>query len=449
MSCPERGSAYDEIYNEEIFDEDGRPKRTGTLVTTVAHIITTLLGSGVLSLTWAVAQLGWIAGSISLLSFSIITLFTSHLLANCYRCQSGKRSYSYMDAVKSRLGGLQMKLCGIIQYSFIFGLSVGYTFVASTSIRAIKCGGKKPCPALNRLMILYGMVQIILSQIPNFRKLALLSKIAAVMSFAYAFISIALSLTKIFQGHGHFENTLTGVPGGEDNLWKTLSAIGDLAFAFSFSTNLINIQDTIKSSPQEKKVMKKAISVAITATTKFYLLFSLIGYATFGNAVPGNMLAGFSSFKPLWIVDLANICLTVHLFGGYQVACQPIYAFVESWSSHKWPENKFITREYSVVDGCYDFNFFRLVWRTIYVIVTTILAMIFPFFSEFLGLLGAITFWPMTVYFPIEMYIAQWKIARFSRVWNCLQMLNLFCLIVSLLAAIGSVHGLVKSRFRD
>ena len=65
--------------------------------------------------------------------------------------------------------------------------------------------------------------------------------------------------------------------------------------------------------------MKKAISVAITATTKFYLLFSLIGYATFGNAVPGNMLAGFSSFKPLWIVDLANICLTVHLFGGYQV----------------------------------------------------------------------------------------------------------------------------------
>ena len=31
MSCPERGSAYDEIYNEEIFDEDGRPKRTGKI----------------------------------------------------------------------------------------------------------------------------------------------------------------------------------------------------------------------------------------------------------------------------------------------------------------------------------------------------------------------------------------------------------------------------------
>lgn len=81
-------------------------------------------------------------------------------------------------------------------------------------------------------------------------------------------------------------------------------------------------------------------------------------------------------------------------------------------------------------------------------IVATIVAMVFPFFNHFVGLLGAITFWPVTVYFPIEMYIAQRKVERFSRVWNGLQMLSLFCLIVSLLAAIGSVHGLVKSLYK-
>lgn len=31
MSCQEEGAAYDEIYNDEIFDEDGRPKRTGKI----------------------------------------------------------------------------------------------------------------------------------------------------------------------------------------------------------------------------------------------------------------------------------------------------------------------------------------------------------------------------------------------------------------------------------
>lgn len=128
-----------------------------------------------------------------------------------------------------------------------------------------------------------------------------------------------------------------------------------------------------------------------------------------------------------------------------QIACQPIYAFVESWSFKKWPHNEFITREYSIIDGCYSFSFFRLVWRTLYVIVATIVAMLFPFFNHFVGLLGAITFWPITVYFPIEMYIAQKKVTRFSRAWYGLQILSLFCLIVSLLAAVGSVHGLVKS----
>lgn len=131
-----------------------------------------------------------------------------------------------------------------------------------------------------------------------------------------------------------------------------------------------------------------------------------------------------------------------------QIACQPIYAFVESWSSKKWPENEFITKEYTIIDGCYDFNFFRLVWRTIYVIATTVLALLFPFFNHFVGLLGAITFWPITVYFPIEMYIAQWKIARFSRTWNGLQLLSLFCFIVSLLVTLGSVRGIVNSELK-
>ncbi|GKC02435.1 amino acid transporter, transmembrane, partial [Tanacetum coccineum] len=44
----------------KFFDDDGRPKRTGTLYTASAHIITAVIGSGVLALAWATAQLGWI-----------------------------------------------------------------------------------------------------------------------------------------------------------------------------------------------------------------------------------------------------------------------------------------------------------------------------------------------------------------------------------------------------
>lgn len=77
----------------------------GTMWTACAHIITAIVGSGVLSLAWALAQLGWIIGIATLLIFSGISLYTSGLLAECYRApNSAKRNYTYRDAVKSYLG---------------------------------------------------------------------------------------------------------------------------------------------------------------------------------------------------------------------------------------------------------------------------------------------------------------------------------------------------------
>lgn len=82
---------------------------TGTIWTTSSHIITAVIGSGVLSLAWAMAQLGWIAGPVAMILFSLITLYTSSMLAECYRCGDpvyGKRSYTFVDAVHSILGNL-------------------------------------------------------------------------------------------------------------------------------------------------------------------------------------------------------------------------------------------------------------------------------------------------------------------------------------------------------
>lgn len=74
-----------------------------------------MIGSGVLSLAWATAQLGWLAGPVVMLLFSIVTYFTSTLLAACYRSGdpiSGKRNYTYMDAVRSNLGKDSYKMDG-------------------------------------------------------------------------------------------------------------------------------------------------------------------------------------------------------------------------------------------------------------------------------------------------------------------------------------------------
>lgn len=127
--------------------------------------------------------------------------------------------------------------------------------------------------------------------------------------------------------------------------------------------------------------------------------------------------------------------------------CQPLFGFVEMKCRQRWPESKFITTEHEVNVPCcgvYPINMFRLVWRTAYVIVTALVAMIFPFFNSFLGLIGAGSFYPLSVYFPVEMYIARVKIRKFSFTWVWLKILSYACLVVSLVAAVGSVQGLLS-----
>ncbi|XP_059631199.1 amino acid permease 6-like [Cornus florida] len=442
------------------FDDDGRDKRTGTVLTASAHIITAVIGSGVLSLAWAIAQLGWVAGPAVLMAFSFITYFTSTLLADCYRSPdpvTGKRNYTYMEVVRAHLGGVKVQLCGIAQYGNLVGVTIGYTITASISMVAVKrsnCfhknGHDVKCSISNYpFMSIFAVIQIVLSQIPNFHKLSWLSIVAAIMSFAYSSIGLGLSIAKVVGGEP-VRTSLTGVAvgvdvSGSEKVWRTFQAIGDIAFAYAYSTVLIEIQDTLKSHPAENKVMKRASLAGVTTTTFFYMLCGCVGYGAFGNKAPGNFLTGFGFYEPFWLIDFANVCIAIHLIGAYQVFCQPIFAFVEGRCHKRWPESKLVTSEYGVdipFLGVFRVNFLRLVWRTSYVIVTAVVAMIFPFFNDFVGLIGAASFYPLTVYFPIEMHIAQTKIPKYSFTWIWLKILSWTCLVVSLVAAAGSIQGL-------
>ncbi|KAJ1402836.1 Amino acid transporter, transmembrane domain [Sesbania bispinosa] len=363
-------------------DDDGRLKRTGTWVTASAHIVTAVIGSGVLSLAWGIAQ------------------YPDPV--------HGIRNHGYMETVKTILGGVQYKFCGLAQYGNLVG-----------AIKKSNCfhkyGHEADCHTSNYpFMIIFGIVEILLSQFPDLNELSGLSILAAIMSFGYASIGVGLSLAKV-AGGSHAKTSITGVTVGVDvtsseKLWKTFQAIGDIAFAYSFSL------DTLKSSPPENQAMKKASLIGITVTTMFYLLCGILGYAAFGNKAPGNFLTGFGFYEPYWLVDIGNIFIVVHLVGAYQVFIQPFYKLVENWCAKRWPQSKFIAKEYPVsipLVGTYRLNLFRVIWRTVYVIFSTVMAMILPFFNSILGLLGAFSFWPLTVYFPIEMYLRQAKVPRF------------------------------------
>ncbi|MCL7030870.1 hypothetical protein MKW94_008259 [Papaver nudicaule] len=395
-----------------------------------------------------------------MLLFAIVIFYTSCLLADCYRTGdnvTGKRNYTYMDVVSASLGGSKVNLCGIIQYINLFGVAIGYTIAASISMVAVKRSNcfqashdNNPCRTSSTpYMIIFGVSEIIFSQIPDFDQISWLSTVAAIMSFTYSGIGMGLGIAKVAE-NGKFKGSVSGISIGTvtraQKIWRSLQALGNIAFSYSYSIILIEIQDTLKSPPSEAKTMKKASLISVSTTTIFYMLCGCMGYAAFGDMAPGNLLTGFGFYNPYWLIDIANVAIVIHLVGAYQVYCQPLFSFIEKWAATKWPKSDFINKNFQVpIPGCcpYNLNLFRLVWRTIFVVLTTIISMLLPFFNDVVGILGAFAFWPLSVYFPVEMYTSHKKIPKWSTKWIFLQILSAACFLISIGAAVGSVVGVV------
>ncbi|KAK2982300.1 hypothetical protein RJ640_004945 [Escallonia rubra] len=274
--------------------------------------------SGVLSLSWSMAQLGWIAGPLCMFLFASFTLVSALLLCDCYRSPDPdygpSRNGSYSEAVRAILGDGQIKG------------NIGGVQTATTP--------KK--------------------------------------------------------------------------VWSVSQALGDIAFAFPCSVILLEIQDTLKSPPTEKVTMKKASTMAICITTFFYLCCGGFGYAAFGNSTPGNLLTGF--YEPYWLIDFTNACIVLHLIGGYQVFSQPQFAIVEKWFTQIFPNSGVLNHNHTLKLPSLPtlrFNLLRLCFRTAYVASTTGIAIMFPYFNQVVAVAGAFTFWPLVIYFPVEMYFVQ------------------------------------------
>ncbi|KAK4487163.1 hypothetical protein RD792_006481, partial [Penstemon davidsonii] len=416
-------------------------KRTGTVWTAIAHIITGVIGSGVLSLAWSVAQLGWIGGPISMVVFGIITIISSNLLCDCYRYPDPVvghiRNRSYAEAVRSYLGKKSMWVAGIFLQESYYGYGIAYTITSAISMREIlksncyhKEGHDAPCEYGDSLFILlFGAVQVVFSQIPDFHNMEWLSIIAAIMSFGYTFIGLALGFAQVL-GNGEIRGDIAGVSTTSvaQKVWLSAQAIGDIAFAFTYNIILLDIEVRIKFSifgkyaclglhvevslkapPPENKTMKKASSIAILITSFFFLCCGCFGYAAFGNQAPGSLLTGFGFYAPYWLIDFANACIVLHLVEAIN---QPLFAVAERQIAKKYPGSRFVNNEYRIklplLPG-FKLNLLRLCFRTAYVLSTTGLALLFPYFNQVLGVLGALNFWPLAIYFPVEMYLVQNK----------------------------------------
>lgn len=124
----------------------------------------------------------------------------------------------------------------------------------------------------------------------------------------------------------------------------------------------------------------------------------------------------------------------VHMFSAVQVFTQPLYATVEDKAIRTWPDHPLLNKYWVLT---------KIVWRSVYMSFTVFISALLPFFSQIVGLVGAIIYWPTAIFFPIMLWLVVFPPKLSVRL--LLQALNVALLGVALVSIVGSVRSIVQN----
>lgn len=154
--------------------------------------------------------------------------------------------------------------------------------------------------------------------------------------------------------------------------------------------------------------------ISSTFMTFLYMLCSCVNYIAFGDHnTPRDLLADFGFYNSFmnWLLITGNVALVILCVGTYQVHSQAPSDEIEDAVTERFSA---LDREITIPISFYTYKLglSQLVWRTIFGVIATLIAMLLPFSNDVVGLIGALGFWALTVYLPMQMYIVLERIPK-------------------------------------
>ncbi|XP_047314046.1 lysine histidine transporter 1-like [Impatiens glandulifera] len=398
------------------------------------HNVTAMVGAGVLSLPFAMSELGWGPGVAVLVISWVVTLYTLWQMVEMHEMVPGKRFDRYHELGQHAFGE-KLGLWIVVPQQLIVevGVNIVYMVTGGKSLKKfhdLVCGknsttgvfSNKSCHNIRQtyFIMIFASVHFVLSHLPNFNSISGVSLAAAVMSLSYSTIAWATSLHK-----GVVENVEYGYKATTKvgTVFNFFSALGDVAFAYAGHNVVLEIQATIPSTPEKpsKGPMWKGVIVAYIVVALCYFPVALIGYYTFGNTVEDNILLTLEN--PTWLIAMANLFVVIHVIGSYQIYAMPVFDMIET----------VLVKKLNFKPSFW----LRFISRNTYVAFTMFIGMMIPFFGGLLGFFGGFAFAPTTYFLPCIMWLSIYKPKKFSLSW----ITNWICIILGVMLMIVSPIG--------
>jgi len=312
----------------------------------------------------------------------------------------------------------------------MIGLCITYSVTAGESIKGTvdgSCNGADCEDGLAPWIILFGITQLLLSQVPDFHSLWWVSLLGAVMSIGYCSIAAGASLAAAI---GNETAPPTTRPGESeaDRVFGAFNALGGIAFTFGGQAVLPEIQATLARPPKTYISMMKAIAVSYVVVVLAYFSVAITGFAAYGATVQSDVLLSIS--HPVALVDAANIMVVFHVAAGYQIFAMPIFELMEKSARERFskpaPPRPFIL---------------RLILRSAFVFGTTLVACLIPFFGELMGLIASVGLMPITFILPPLLWVTSRSVSRNEKLL-CYS-IAVASSLLALLSLIGSMRNII------
>ncbi|MBA0738697.1 hypothetical protein Gogos_012024 [Gossypium gossypioides] len=282
------------------------------------HNVTAMVGAGVLSLPYAMSQLGWGPGVTIMLLSWVVTLYTIWQMVEMHEMIPGKRFDRYHELGQYAFGE-KLGLWIIIPQQLTVDVSSDIVYMV-TGGQSLKKFHDLVCPNCKEIrqtyfIMIFASVHFVLSHLPNFNSISGVSLAAAVMSLSYSTIAWAASIGKGVQPNVDYSYKSTSNPG---KVFDFLAGLGEIAFAYAGHNVVLEIQATMPSTPEKpsKGPMWKGVIVAYLIVAICYLPVAFIGYWAYGNSVNDNILLTLEN--PTGLIATANIFVVIHVIGSYQ-----------------------------------------------------------------------------------------------------------------------------------
>ncbi|KZV17302.1 lysine histidine transporter 1-like [Dorcoceras hygrometricum] len=369
------------------------------------HNVTAMVGAGVLSLPYAMSQLGWGPGVTVMVISWIITLYTLWQMVEMHEMVPGKRFDRYHELGQHAFGEKRGLWIVVPQQLIVeVGVDIVYMVTGGKSLKKfhdLVTGDNGKEIKLTYFIMIFASVHFVLSHLPNFNSISGVSLAAAVMSLSYSTIAWAASVDKGVEKnvqYGYRSSTTAGT------VFGFFGALGDVAFAYAGHNVVLEIQATIPSTPEKpsKIPMWRGVIVAYIVVALCYFPVAFIGFWMFGNSVDDNILITLN--KPVWLIAMANMFVVIHVIGSYQIYAMPVFDMIETVLVKKL---RFKPTWY-----------LRFLSRNTYVAFTMFVGMTFPFFGGLLGFFGGFAFAPTTYFLPCIMWLAIYKPRKYSLSWS-------------------------------